>query len=118
MLIIGKFNINDISGPVGTIALMSNSISSVNKIFDKLIVELFLLCLISINLGIMNLIPIPALDGGRIIESLIELIINNQINKKIISLINTITMTILLIFMFYILFIDIHKVFLGVFNVS
>lgn len=116
MLIYGKFSANDISGPVGTVAIMGSAIKSANNIKIFIIMVLSLVSLISINLAIMNLIPIPALDGGRILEAAIEMIIGKRLDEKIVGAINVVTMGMLLIFMVWIFGIDIYKVFTGVYN--
>ena len=115
-LFTGRFKLNDVSGPVGTVAVIGSSISSVPSMFNKMIVILMLTNLISTNLAVMNLIPIPALDGGRLIEALVELIIGRKIDNKIVSYINIATMTLLLLFMFLIFGVDIYKIFTGAFK--
>lgn len=115
-LIKGKFSLYEISGPVGTVAVMGNSISSVKTIYNKFIVILMMINLISTNLAVMNLLPIPALDGGRLLEAFIELLIGKQLNPKIINTINVVTMALLLGLMVLIFGVDIYKIFNGVFK--
>ena len=115
-LIKGKFSLYEISGPVGTVAVMGNSISSVKTIYNKFIVILMMINLISTNLAVMNLLPIPALDGGRLIEAFIELLIGKPLNPKIINTINIVTMALLLGLMVLIFGVDIYKIFNGVFK--
>ena len=113
----GKANANDISGPVGTVAVMGAAINSAGgDIVASILTILTLINLISSNLGIMNLLPIPALDGGRIIESAIEMIIGRPLDEKIISAINSVTMILLLLLMAYIFGMDIIKIFSGAFK--
>ena len=50
---------------------MGNSISSVKTVYNKFIVILMMINLISTNLAVMNLLPIPSLDGGRLLEAMI-----------------------------------------------
>lgn len=115
-LIKGKFSLYEISGPVGTVAVMGNSISSVQTIYNKFIVILMMINLISTNLAVMNLLPIPALDGGRLLEAFIELLIGKPLNPKIINTINVVTMALLLGLMVLIFGVDIYKIFNGVFK--
>lgn len=115
-LIKGKFSLYEISGPVGTVAVMGNSISSVKTIYNKFIVILMMINLISTNLAVMNLLPIPALDGGRLLEAFIELLIGKPLNPKIINTINIVTMALLLGLMVLIFGVDIYKIFNGVFK--
>lgn len=72
----GKYGISAVSGPVGITA----TIGSVAK--QNLASLLPIMALISINLGLFNLLPIPALDGGRIVFILIEMIIRKPVPKK------------------------------------
>ena len=67
-LISGRFGMSAVSGPVG----ITKTISDAAK--QSFISVLYLVTVISINLGIMNLLPIPALDGGHLLIYLIELI--------------------------------------------
>ncbi len=69
--------------------------------------------LISANLGVMNLLPIPALDGGRIVFAAIEMIIGKPIDKNVEGFANTVTMILLLIFMIWIFGMDIYKLLSG-----
>lgn len=113
----GKASAKDISGPVGTVAVMGSAIDSAGGNFFAIIATILTLTnLISANLGIMNLLPIPALDGGRIIEAAIEMIIGRPLDEKIIGFINAITMILLLFLMAYIFGLDIYKLFTGAFN--
>jgi regulator of sigma E protease len=62
--------------------------------------------LISMNLGFMNLIPFPALDGGRLLTILIEMITRKKIPERIEGIINAVGLAILFTFMIVILFKD------------
>ncbi len=83
-LLTGAASPADLSGPVGII----NEINTAAK--SGLADILSLLCLITINLGLFNLLPIPALDGGRILFIIIEAIIRKPINPKYEGLIHAI----------------------------
>ena len=72
MLISGEAGMNEVSGPVGVVSTMSDAAQGGGII--ALINLLMLGSLISVNIGIMNLLPLPALDGGRIFFVLIEAI--------------------------------------------
>jgi len=72
-----KSDTHDVSGPVG-IAVMTNSISKLGSVYLIAFLASF-----SINLAIVNLLPIPGLDGGRILLLLIEKIIGKKIGSKI-----------------------------------
>jgi regulator of sigma E protease len=89
-LITGRYTLDAVSGPVG----ISGAIGDAAKAgFPNL---LYLTAMISINLGVMNLLPIPALDGGRIIFLLIELIVRRRLPKKVEDTINSVGLLALL----------------------
>ena len=115
MLIRGKLGANQISGPVGTVAVMGSAINEASAIsLSSMIYTLItLVVLISANLGVMNLLPIPALDGGRIVFAAIEMITGKPLNKDVEGFANTITMLLLLIFMIWIFGMDIYKLLSG-----
>ena len=115
MLIRGKLGAKDVSGPVGTVAVMGSAISEASAIsLESMMLTLIsLVVLISANLGVMNLLPIPALDGGRIVFAAIEMITGKPINKEVEGFVNTITMILLLMFMMWIFGMDIYKLLSG-----
>ena len=67
--------------------------------------------LISINLGIINLVPFPALDGGRLFFLLIEKIKGSRINRKFFNIANMTGFAILILFMLAVTYKDITKLF-------
>lgn len=83
-LIAGKYGISAISGPVGVTA----AIGSVAK--QSLWNLLPIMALITINLGIFNLLPLPALDGGRLLFILIEMIFRKPVPQKYEALVHTV----------------------------
>jgi len=70
-----------------------------------------LFILITMNLGVFNLLPLPALDGGRIIFLLIELIIRRPVKKEIEYAVNTIGIMLLMALMLFVTFKDIINLF-------
>ena len=100
-LITGRYTFAAVSGPVG----ISSAIGSAAKAgFTSL---LYITVLISINLGVMNLLPIPALDGGRIFTILIEMISGKKLPAKVEKWINAVGLFLLLGLSFVILIKDI-----------
>ena len=83
-LIAGKYGISAISGPVGVTA----AIGSVAK--QSLLNLLPIMALITINLGIFNLLPLPALDGGRLLFILIEMIFRKPVPQKYEAVVHTV----------------------------
>ena len=72
---------------------------------------LSLTALLSVNIGVMNLLPIPALDGGRLVFLLIELITRKKPSKKVENMINNIFFILLMILFVYITIHDIIRLF-------
>lgn len=106
-LIGGKFGLNAISGPVGVTA----AIGSAAKQNALNIIPI--MALITINLGIFNLLPVPALDGGRLVFILYEMIFRKPVPQKYESLVHTIGIVVLFAFMILITFKDIMKLIMG-----
>ncbi len=100
-LIRGRYSLDAVSGPVG----ISGAIGDAAKAGPLNL--LYLVAMISINLGVMNLLPIPALDGGRIIFILIEMVSRRRLPKKIEDTINAVGLFILLGLSFVIMIKDI-----------
>lgn len=80
----GQVGINDLSGPVGTVSAMSNIVeeSKADGTFYVILNLLNLAGLISANLGVMNLLPIPALDGGRLVFLILEVLRGKPVKKE------------------------------------
>ena len=76
MLITGQLGLGGLSGPVGVVKEIGNAAKTgVSNL-------IFLLAYFNINLGVFNLLPIPALDGGRAIFILIEMIFGKKISEE------------------------------------
>lgn len=91
-LITGRYTFAAISGPVGISTALGDAAS------NGIIPLLSLVTLISINLGVMNLLPIPALDGGRLITVTFEMITKKRVPPKIEGIINAVGLVVLLAF--------------------
>ena len=74
MLFTGNIGINDLSGPIGISNVVSNTTTLSNYIY--------IISVISVSLGVTNLLPIPALDGGKILLLLIEAIRRKPLKKE------------------------------------
>ncbi len=101
----GKADISQVAGPVGIVGLVGDA-SRLGFTY-----VLTFTALISINLAIINLIPFPALDGGRIVFVAIEGITKKRINPKIAGIVNMIGFAILIILMVFVTYRDILKLF-------
>lgn len=102
-LITGRYGVEAVSGPVG----VTSTITNVAK--ESTVSLLYLCSIIAMNLGIFNLLPVPALDGGRIFFQIVELVFRRPINRKIEGYIHFAGIVILLSFMVLITFKDIIK---------
>ena len=101
-LITGRYGINDLSGPVGTVSIIAQTTTEAVKAGTGFDTVIYIMSLISINVGVFNLLPIPALDGGRLFFILIEAIRRKPIPAKYEGLIHGIGLAILMIFMIFI----------------
>ena len=95
--------VENVAGPVGIVEMTGTAASYGFKSW------LLFMMLFSINLGIMNLLPIPALDGGQMVISLYQIIIRRQISKKIKLILIGSSWVFLLGLTFFVLIIDIMK---------
>ncbi|MBR6564826.1 MAG: site-2 protease family protein [Clostridia bacterium] len=100
-LLSGKYGISQVSGPVGvTVALADMAKQNLASLLP-------MMAFISINLGIFNLLPIPALDGGRLMFILYEMIFRKPVPQKFESLVHTVGFVLLFGFMLLIVAKDI-----------
>ncbi len=109
----GKVSRNDIGGPVRIVSEISSVMSEASP-YGALMVILQLLnwcVLLSANLGVMNLLPIPALDGGRLLFLIIEGIRRKPVNREKEGLINGIFFVLLMILMVFVFYNDISNLF-------
>ena len=83
MLVTGQAGIRDMSGPVGIVQMMSETAERSKTRFDATLNLLYFGAFIAINLAVMNLLPIPALDGGRVVGLLITAAVEGITRKKI-----------------------------------
>lgn len=98
-----QVGVQNLSGVVGIYSMVGSYLEA------GIIALLLFMALLSVNIGVMNLLPIPALDGGRILFIIIEGIIHRPLNRKIEAMINNIMFILLMIFMIYILYNDIMR---------
>ena len=104
-LITGNIPVSTLQGPVGIVGIISDAVSIGYQ------PVLMFLALISINLGIFNLLPIPALDGGRLFLLLIEAIRRKPIKQKYEIAIHLVGFVLLISLMLFATFNDISRLF-------
>ena len=101
------------SGPVGIASVIKDSASEGLKVNILAAINnvLAIMALVTISLGIGNLLPLPALDGGRLVFLLFELIFKRQINPKYEGYIHAAGFIILILLMIAITYSDILRLF-------
>ena len=104
-LITGKISLKLLSGPVGIFSIVGSAAKT--GFFSVL----SLLALISVNVGFINLLPIPAFDGGHILFLIIEKIKGSKVNPKVENIIHTVFFVLLMALMVYITFNDVLRLF-------
>lgn len=104
-LLVGKYGVSDISGPVGAVSVVSDAVKTSS------ISMLRIMALLTINVGLFNLFPIPALDGWRLFVLIAEGITKKKLPQKAEYLINAIGLVLLLALMCLVTFSDITKLF-------
>ncbi|MBR4542570.1 MAG: site-2 protease family protein, partial [Lachnospiraceae bacterium] len=113
-LITGQISLkNNVGGPVRIVSELDNTIqeSKEDGILYVILNLLNFAILLSANLGVMNLLPLPALDGGRLIFIIIELIFKKPIPKEKEGIVHAIGLVFFLVLMVLVLFNDIRYVF-------
>lgn len=111
MLLSGKASVNDLSGPVGIVVMLDDTVKAgLTVSLTAAFLNVLSLCiLLSANLGIMNLLPIPALDGGRLLFLIIEAIRGKRMDPEKEGLVNMISMMALMALMVFVIFNDINR---------
>lgn len=110
----GQYSVKDMSGPVGVVSAMGDTYDEVKSEGTLVVVMTFLnfVILLSANLGVMNLLPIPALDGGRLVFLVIEAILGRPLNRRFENLVHIIGFALLMLLMVFIMYNDIAKLLL------
>lgn len=111
MLIKGQFSVNDLSGPVGIIDVIGDSYEEVKSEGAMMVwmQMLYWAILLSANLGVMNLLPIPALDGGRLVFLLIESVRKKRLNPNVEGMIHFAGFVLLMMLMVFVMFNDFRR---------
>lgn len=115
-IITGRIGLNELSGPVGVVDAIGDAAVSQNPSggyqmqWDTL---LMLVVMITVNVGIFNLLPLPALDGGRLIFLLFEAIFRRSIPAKYEGWVHAIGLGLLFLLMIFVTFSDIRRIFFG-----
>jgi regulator of sigma E protease len=100
-LLTGRFGMEAVSGPVGVVGVVKDVAT------QGIMSLLYIVCVLTINLGVFNLIPFPALDGGRLLFLVIEGVRGKPLNRNVESYINFVGLMLLFAFMIFVTFKDI-----------
>lgn len=114
MLIGGQVGLEEMSGPVGIVSTIGDIYkeSRVDGWYYVTMNMIMIAILLSVNLGVMNLLPIPALDGGRLVFLILEAIRGKAIPQEKESMVHFTGFVLLMGLMAVILFSDLHKLFI------
>lgn len=113
MLVTGQVGIRDLSGPVGIVAVVDD-VYAASAPAGLAVIALNLMnfgTLLSANLGVMNLLPIPALDGGRLVFLIVEAIRRKRIPPEKEGMVHFAGLALLMVLMVVVMFNDIMKLF-------
>lgn len=115
MMFRGQVGMDDMAGPVQMVSIIDDTVDqSLQYGIRAMLFSVANLCvLLSANLGVMNLLPIPALDGGRLIFLVIEAVRGKPLDKNKEGFVHALGMAFLMTLMIVILFNDVSKLFFG-----
>lgn len=113
MLVTGKIGLDQLSGPVGIVDVVDDAYRETKSYggFFVLAQFLYIGILISANLGVMNLLPLPALDGGRLVFLFIEAIRGKRIPPEKEGYVHMVGIALLMVLMVFVMYNDIRRVF-------
>lgn len=111
MLVKDQFSVNDLAGPVGIINVIGDSYEEAKEEGAVMVwmQMLYWAILLSANLGVMNLLPIPALDGGRLVFLLIEAVRKKRLNPNVEGMIHFAGFMLLMLLMVFVMFNDFRR---------
>jgi len=112
-LVTGRVSVKEVAGPVGIVNVVGDIVdeSADYGIGITILSLIQFSILISANLGVMNLLPLPALDGGRLVFLLIEAIFRKPVPKEKEAFVHMVGMVLLMILMVFVLFNDLQNIF-------
>lgn len=111
MLFQGKLGVKDFTGPVGIVDIIGTTYDSAKTqgAWMTFLNVANITILLSANLGVMNLLPIPGVDGGRLLFLLIEAVFRKPVPKKFEGVVTAVCMLLLMLFAVFIMYQDIMK---------
>jgi regulator of sigma E protease len=110
-LITGQVSAKQISGPVGIVGMVGTAVDAGKSYGFKNVIAVILRMsiLISANLGVMNLLPFPALDGGRLVFLFIEALRGKPVDREKEGMVHFAGLVVLLAFMVFVMYNDIAR---------
>ncbi|MBQ3602100.1 MAG: RIP metalloprotease RseP [Lachnospiraceae bacterium] len=110
MLIKGNVKKDDISGAVGIVDMIGDTVDASPSMSAVLLNLLSIAILLSANLGVMNLLPFPALDGGRLVFLFIEVVRGKPIDQEKEGIVHLIGIVLLMLLMVFVTYNDIARI--------
>lgn len=110
-LVSGKYGIQDLSGPVGTVEVISDAATVGETAAERISSVLHLTIFITVNVGIFNLLPIPGLDGSRFLFLLLEAIRRKPVKKEHEAMVHFVGMAALFLLMIVVTVQDVTRIF-------
>lgn len=111
-LVTGKYGLSELSGPIGTVEYIADAAQTATQETDYTYL-LNMMAMITINIGLFNLLPLPALDGGRLFFMVIEMVARKPVPRKYEGWVHAIGLVLLLLLMLVISFSDIMRLIRG-----
>ncbi len=111
-LLRGKVTKDDVSGPIGIAQFVGESYDQAEENYgtsSAILTMLEIIVLLSVNLGILNLLPLPALDGGRLLFMLVEVIRGKPVSPEKEGIVHFAGLVVLMILMVFIMYNDIMR---------
>lgn len=112
MLIRGQVTKDDVSGPIGIAQFVGESYDHAEKNYgtsSAILTMLEIVVLLSVNLGILNLLPLPALDGGRLLFMLVEVVRGKPVSPEKEGMVHFAGLIVLMVLMVFIMYNDIMR---------
>lgn len=110
MIITGGVSKDDVSGVVGVVDMIGQTVDASRTVSDAMLNLLNIAILLSANLGVMNLLPFPALDGGRLVFLFLEAVRRKPVDQKIEGTVHLIGIVLLMALMVAVTFNDITRI--------
>ncbi len=102
--------VNNLSGPIGIIDMTDQVMSQSSSFHQSVSLLMILIATFSVNLGIVNLIPLPMFDGGRVLLLLYEIIFRKKVNRKVENSLMLVSFFLIILLMLFTTFNDLFRI--------